>query len=161
MRLFTIFSRTGRVAAAAAMLLSLFAPAQSQEKKIKRTDLPPAVQTAVVKQSRGATIRGFSQETENGQTFYEAELMVNGHSKDVLMDVDGTVVEVEEQIPSESLSPAVRGGLQAQAGNGKIVKFETLTKKGQLVAYEAEILTNGKKSEVQVDPDGKALDHEE
>ena len=87
--------------------------------------------------------------------------MVNGHSKDVLMDEGGAVVEVEEQIPTESLSPAVRDGLQAKAGNSKLVKVETLTKKGKLVAYEARVLTNGKKSEVQVGPDGKALDHEE
>jgi hypothetical protein len=77
------------------------------------------------------------------------------------MDVGGAVVEVEEQIPTESLSPAVRAGLQAKAGNGKLVKVETLTKKGKLVAYEAQVLTNGKKSEVQVGPDGKSLDHEE
>jgi hypothetical protein len=88
-------------------------------------------------------------------------LTVNGHSKDVLMDVGGAVVEVEEQIPTESLSPAVRTGLEFKAGNGKLVKVETLTKKGKLVAYEAQVLTKGKKSEVQVGPDGKALDHEE
>jgi len=56
--------------------------------------------------------------------------MFNGHGKDVLMDINGAVVEVEEQIPTESLSPAVRDGLQAKAGRGKIVKVETLTKKG-------------------------------
>jgi len=138
------------------LLLPVLTLAQDQEKKIKRADLPPAVE-----QSQGATIRGFSREKENGQTFYEAELMVNGHSKDVLMDEGGAVVEVEEQIPTESLSPAVRDGLQAKAGNSKLVKVETLTKKGKLVAYEARVLTNGKKSEVQVGPDGKALDHEE
>lgn len=149
------------VAAAATMLLSVWAPAQDQEKKVKRSDLPPAVEKAVVEQSQGATIRGFSQEKENGQTFYEAELVVKGHSKDVLMDADGAVVEVEEQIPTESLSLAVRDGLQAKAGNGKLVKVETLTKKGKLVAYEAQVLTNGKKSEVQVGPEGKPLDHEE
>lgn len=154
-------SRAFTVAAAATMLLPVLALAQDQEKKIKRSDLPAAVEKAVVEQSQGATIRGFSQEKENGQTFYEAELTVNGHSKDVLMDVGGAVVEVEEQIPTESLSPAVRAGLQAKAGNGKLVKVETLTKKGKLVAYEAQVLTNGKKSEVQVGPDGKALDHEE
>ena len=71
------------------------------------------------------------------------------------------VVEVEEQIPTGSLTPTVRDGLQGKAGNGKIVKVETLTKKGRLVAYEAQIRTNGKKSEVQVGPDGKPLDHEE
>jgi uncharacterized membrane protein YkoI len=147
--------------ATAAMILSLVAPAQDEEKKVKRSDLPPAVEKAVVAQSKGATIRGFSQEQENGKTIYEAELMVNGHSKDVSIDADGVVVEVEEQVGAESLSPAVRDGLQAKAGNGKVVKVEALTKKGKVVAYEAKVLTNGKKSEVQVGPDGKPLDHEE
>jgi hypothetical protein len=154
-------SRAIRVAAAATLLLPVLALAQDQEKKIKRSDLPAAVEKAVVEQSQRATIRGFSQEKENGQTFYEAELTVNGHSKDVLMDMGGAVVEVEEQVPTESLSPAVRAGLEAKAGNGRLVKVETLTKKGKLVAYEAQVLTKGKKSEVQVGPDGKALDHEE
>lgn len=135
--------------------------AQDQEKKIKRSDLLPGVQKAVAEQSQGATIRGFSEEKENGQTFFEAELIVKGHSKDVLMDSAGNVVEVEEQIPTDSLSPTVRDGLQAKAGNGKLIKVETLTKKGKLVAYEAQVLTDGRKSEVQVGPDGKPLDHEE
>ncbi len=88
-------------------------------------------------------------------------MMVDGHSKDVLMAADGTIVEVEEQVTPDSLSAAVKAGLQAKAGKGKIVKVESLTKKGKLVAYEAQVETNGKKSEVQVGPDGKPLDHEE
>jgi hypothetical protein len=148
-------------AAAATVLVSASALAQEQEKKIPRSALPAAVEKAVVEQSKGATIKGFSQEKENGQTFYEAELMVNGRSKDVSIDANGSVVEVEEQVPPESLPAAVRDGLQAKAGSGKIVKIEKLTKKDRLVAYEAKVLTNGKKSEVQVGPDGKPLDHEE
>lgn len=145
----------------ASILVSTLVMGQDHERKIKRSDLPAAVQKAVVEQSEGATVRGFSQEEESGKTFYEAELMVKGHSKDVLMDEDGAVVEMEEQVPIESLSPAVRDGLQAKAGNGKLVKVESLTKKGKLVAYEAKVLTSGKKSEVQVGPDGKPLAHEE
>jgi hypothetical protein len=154
-------SRAIRVAAAATMLFSVFAIAQDQEKKIRRSDLPPVVEKAVAEQSKGATIRGFSQEKESGQTYYEAELMVNGHTKDVLVDANGSVVEVEEQVSTESLPSAVRRGLQDMAGKGKLVKVETLTKKDKLVAYEAKVLTNGKSSEVQVGPEGKALDHEE
>jgi hypothetical protein len=149
------------IIAAATVLLSVLVAGQEQEKKIKRTDLPPAVENAVVAQSQGATIRGFSQERENGKTFYEAELMVDGHSKDVLMDADGKVVEVEEEIAIESLPAAVRQGLQTKAGTGKLIKVETLTKNGKLVAYEAKVLTRDKRSEVQVGPDGKALAHEE
>ena len=141
--------------------LLLAATASAQEKKIKRSDLPPAVERTVAAQSEGATIRGFLTEKEKGQTFYEAEMIVNGHSKDVLIAADGTVVEVEEQVTLDSLSPEVKAGLQAKAGKGKILKVESLTKKGKLAAYEAQVETNGKKSEVQVGPDGKPLAHEE
>jgi len=149
------------VAMLAAGLLLLAGNASAQEKKIKRSELPPAVEKTVAVQSAGATIRGFSTEKENGQTLYEAELTVNGHSKDISMTADGSIVEIEEQVSLDSLPAEVKAGLQAKAGNGKILKVESLTKKDKLVAYEAKVETNGKKTEVQVGPDGKPLDHEE
>jgi hypothetical protein len=154
-------SRVIAVATASAMFFATLAQAQDHEKKIKRSALPPAVEKAVVEQSQGATVRGFSEEREKGQTFYEAELLINGHGKDVLMDETGAVVEIEEQVPFESLPPAVKDGLQTLAGKDKILGVESLTKKGRLVAYEAKVLSNGKKSELQVGPEGKPLDHEE
>jgi uncharacterized membrane protein YkoI len=153
--------KTSYLLALAAGGLLFAGTALAQEKKIKRSDLPPAVEKTVAEQSSGATIRGFSTEKEKGQTLYEVEMTVNGHSKDVLMAADGSIVEVEEQVAPDSLSAEVKAGLQAKAGKGKIVKIESLTKKGKLVAYEAQVETNGKKSEVQVGPDGKPLDHEE
>ncbi len=148
------------IGAIAACGLLLAGTVSAQEKKIKRSELPPAVEKTVAKEA-GATIRGFSVEKEKGETFYEAEMMVNGHSKDVLMSPDGTIVEIEEEVKLDSLSPEVKAGLQAKAGAGKILKVESITKKSKLVAYEAKVETNGKKSEVQVGPDGKPLDHEE
>jgi len=133
----------------------------AQERKIKRSELPPAVEKTVVAESQGATIRGFSMEKENGQTYYEAAMIVNGHSKDVLIDGTGAIVEVEEEVPIDSLSSEVRAGLQAKAGSGKLGKVESITKHDKLVAYEAKVTAGGKKSEVQVGPDGKPLDHEE
>jgi hypothetical protein len=135
--------------------------AVAQEKKIQRTDLPAAVEKTVAAQVQGATIRGFSQEKENGQFFYEAETTVAGHSKDILIDSTGAVVEIEEQVAFDSLPTAVKAGLQAKAGEGKILKVESLTKHDKLVAYEAKVQTAGKKKEIQVGPDGKSLDHEE
>jgi hypothetical protein len=88
-------------------------------------------------------------------------LIVNGHKKNVLMDTNGAVVEVEEQVELDSLPAAVRDGLQAKAEKGKIIKVESLTKQGKLVAFEAKVMTDGKKSEVQVGSDGRPLDHEE
>jgi len=153
--------KTNLLIAFAASGLLLAGASSAQEKKIKRSDLPPAVEKTVAAESTGATIKGFSTEKEKGETFYEAEMTVNGHSKDVLIAADGTVVEVEEQVVLDSFSADVKAGLQTKAGKGKILKVESLTKKGKLVAYEAKVDTNGKKSEVQVGPDGKPLDHEE
>jgi hypothetical protein len=141
--------------------LSLAPIALAQEKKIERKDLPPAVEKTVAAQSQGATIRGFSQEKENGQLHYEAELTVNGHSKDILIDANGAVVEVEEQVAIDSLPAPVKDGLQARVGNGNILKVESLTKKNKLVAYEAVVQSTGKKKEIQIGPDGQPLAHEE
>lgn len=152
-------SRANCLATAAVLLFATFA--FSQEKKIQRSELPPAVETTVAAQSKGATIRGFSQEVENGQTFYEAEMVVNGHSKDVLIDFNGGIAEVEEEVAPGSLPEAVKNGLQAKAGKGKLGKVESLTKHDKLVAYEAVVHANGKKSEIQVGPEGQPLDHEE
>jgi hypothetical protein len=136
-------------------------PALSQDKKLQRSDLPAAVEKTVASQIQGATIRGFSEEKENGQTFYEVELSVNGHSKDILIDASGGVAEVEEQITLDSLPSAVKYALQAKAGKGKLLKVESITKHDKLVAYEAKVSTHGKRSEIQVGPGGETLDHEE
>lgn len=150
-----------KAAPLALIVLATLAVAEGQEKNLKRADLPPAVQKTVAVVSKGATIKGFSQEVENGQTLYEAEMSVNGHSKDVNIDSSGDVVEVEEQVEMDSISTAVKEALLTKAGEGKIIKVESITKHDKLVAYEAQVRTDDKKSEIQVGPDGKPLDHEE
>jgi hypothetical protein len=109
----------------------------AQEKKISRSEPPAAVEKTVVQQSKGATIRGFNEEKENGQTMYEVEMVVNGHSKDVQMDENGAVIEVEEQVDLAARSADIKAALQAKAGEGRITKVESITKKDKLVAYEA------------------------
>lgn len=142
-------------------VLAVTTAAFTQEKKIQRADLPPAVEKTVAAQSQGATIKEFSQEKENGQLLYEAEMTVNGHSKDIAIDATGAIVEIEEQVAFDSLPARVKAGLQSKAGQGKILKVESITKHDKLVAYEAKVQTAGKKSEIQIGPDGNPLDHEE
>lgn len=141
--------------------LATLSTVPAQEKKIKREDLPPAVEKTVAEQTKGATIRGFSTELEKGKRIYEAKLTVNGHGKDISMDEQGNIVEVEEEVSMDSLPPAVKDGLIKAAGTGTIGKIESLTKKGKLVAYEAVVKTGTKRSEIQVGPDGRKLAHPE
>ena len=101
-----------------------FSAAQAQEKKIKRAQLPAAVETTVTKESEGVTIKGFSSEIEHGQKFYEVSLSVNGHNKDILIDKNGNVVEVEEEVSLDSLPAPVQDALKKAAGAGTIENIE-------------------------------------
>jgi len=134
---------------------------RAQEKKLKREELPPAVEKTVAEQSKGAAIRGFSTELEDGKRLYEVELVVSGHGKDISMDEKGNIVEVEEEVSIESLPGGVKDGLTKAAGSGTVGKIESITKNGKLVAYEAVVKTGTKRSEIQVGPDGKKLAHPE
>jgi len=154
-------TRSKNIVLTAIVVMLYTLPATAQEKKLKKTDLPAAVQKTADEQAKGATVVGYSSEKENGKTIYEVQLTVNGKNRDVSMDPSGTVIEIEDQVDMASLSDAVQAGLKKKAGAGKIVSVEALTKKGKIVAYEAVVETAGKKKEVQVGPDGKPLAHEE
>jgi hypothetical protein len=126
---------------------------------------PAAVKATAEAQSKGATVAGYSSDTEDGKLEYEVNLKVDGHSKDVTIVPDGKVHEIEEEIAIDKLPSVVRDALTGKAGKGIIGKVESLTKyRSQawtIVAYEAQVVTAGKQSEIQVGPDGKSLKHEE
>src|SRR5713101_7207049 len=128
---------SGIIFASLVMALAMVSAAQAQERKIKRAQLPPAVEKAVAEQTQGATIKGFSTEIEKGKRVYEVAMTISGHGKDILVDSKGNVIEVEEEVAMDSLSQPVKDGLTKAAGAGTISKIESLTKNGALVAYEA------------------------
>src|SRR5690242_11304244 len=136
-------------------------PLTAQERKITAADLPAAVRATAQAQSRGATVRGYSREVEHGRGQDGVEMLTAGRSRGGTNGAAGTAVEIEQQVAFDSLPGPVRTALLKKAGKGRITGVESLTKGGTLVAYEAAIVTAGKRSEVQVGPDGTALTHEE
>jgi hypothetical protein len=68
---------------------------------------------------------------------YEVSLTVEGHTKDVTIAPGGTINEIEEEVFPDKL-PSVREELQ-----------------------KTQATTGGKKSEIQVGPDGGNLAHPE
>ena len=151
----------GLLVASLVIGLTSLSAVQAQEKKLKREELPPAVEKTVAQESKAATIRGYSTELEGGKRLYEVELTVNGHGKDISMDEQGNILEVEEEVTFESLPHPVKVGLANVAGTGTVGKVESLTKNGKLVAYEAVVKAGTKRSEIQVGPDGNKLAHPE
>jgi hypothetical protein len=120
-------------------------------------NLPSAVQQTVREQRKGAVLLGLAKEVKDGQIFYEAELKVNGHTKDVLIDPTGKIVEIEEEVTLDSLPPAVKTEIVRQAGKGRILLVESITKDNAIVAYEAHVRIGRRVSEIKVDPEGKPL----
>jgi hypothetical protein len=93
-------------------ILALAVGLPAQEKRLNKSDLPLAVQKAADEASKGAVVKGYSSEMEKGKLQYEVQLAVNGHSKDVTIARDGTVLEEEEQVKMDALPVAVRDALQ-------------------------------------------------
>jgi len=124
------------------------------EKKVQMKDLPAPVQKTVQEQTKNAELKGLSKEVEDGKTFYEAETMVNGKSRDVLIDPSGAIVEVEEAVALDSIPGPAKTAIEKYAQGGKIQKVESVTK-GAAVSYEATVNKGGKRSEFAVEADGR------
>jgi hypothetical protein len=151
--------RLGNVCLAAALVAMV--GASVAEDRLKKSDLPDNVQKTADEQSAGATVLGYTKAIEHRHVQYEVQLMVGDHTKDVTIDPQGNILEVEEQIAPDVLPANVFHGLSAQARKGRLAKVESLSKHGKIVAYEAQVITDGKQSEIQVGADGQKLVHKE
>jgi hypothetical protein len=151
--------RFGNVCLAAALVA--MAGASAAEDRLKKSDLPANVQKTAEEQSAGATVLGYTKAIEHRHVVYEVQLMVGDHTKNVTIDPQGNTLEVEEQIAPDVLPANVFHGLSAQARKGRLAKVESLSKHGKIVAYEAQVITDGKQSEIQVGADGQKLVHKE
>lgn len=142
-------------------ILTVIPAAWAAEERLSRKDLPAAVRETADDQSRDAIVRSYSRDNEGGKLAYEVAMTVNGHRRDVSIAPDGQLLEIEDEVSFDTLPKKVRAGLQIRARGGKIGKVESITKHGSLVAYEAQIIRAGKRSEIQVGPEGNRLPHEE
>jgi uncharacterized membrane protein YkoI len=124
------------------------------EHTIPVSKLPAVVRATVEAESKGATVKGVSSEKDTGKTVYELETLVNGRTRDVIIDSAGKVLAVEEQLDADKAPAPVRAALEAK---GKIVTLETV-KKGGTTTYEGVVMNKaGQKVEIAVDADGKPV----
>jgi len=131
----------------------------TQEKKISKKDLPQAVLAAFEKAYPKATIKGLSQEVENGKTYYEIESIDGKTTRDLLYLSDGSVTEIEEGLSVAELPPPVKAALLKEYPKGKVVKAEKTTK-GTTVTFEMKVSSGKTNAELVVDPSGKVVKNE-
>ena len=128
-------------------------PAMAAERPVQMKDLPPPVQATVKAETAGATVKGISRETGHGATLYEVETIMNGLTRDILIDPSGAVVEVEEQIAPGAAPLPVQ---QALSQMGQVLKLERVNARG-VTTFEAHVQQASKKRSVTVDANGQVL----
>jgi uncharacterized membrane protein YkoI len=142
---------THKILPVAAMVLAWGAPAF--DKDVTISELPPAVRQSVERETRGATIRELSKETENGRVYYEAETSVNGKQREILFDESGKVVKVEQQVALDSIPAGARSAIEQQAAGGQVLGVKAVTRDGK-TTYKARVQKAGEKFHLKVTPEG-------
>jgi uncharacterized membrane protein YkoI len=136
------------------VIVMLAAGVAFADQKTQLSKLPAAVRATVEAESKGATVKGISSEKENGKTVYELETLVNGRTRDLMIDSAGKVYVVEEQLDVDKAPAPVKAALEAK---GKIVALESVVENGK-THYEGQVLTRaGKKVAIELDADGKPI----
>jgi len=137
--------------------------------------VPAAVKATILAQAQGNAIREIEMETENGQTVYEAEVVIDGQETDILVAADGTLLgtEVDDedddddededgedvQVSLEELPEAVRATLMEEAPNAEIKELEKETEDGR-EQYAADVVIDGQLFDIEIAPDGTLLQKE-
>ncbi len=141
----------------ASIALGADSGAQDSETQAKLQNLPAAVRQAVKAQSQGATLRGFAKEVKGGVILYEAELTINGRTRDITFDERGKVVSIEAETTLDEIPAGARAAIEKAVGAGKLALVEEVTK-GETTFYEAHVTDGHKTSEVKVDAHGKPVE---
>lgn len=146
------------VGVCASSLLAVAAlPARASEAEEALRTLPAPVQQAVkAEQGQGASLRSIAKEVTDGVTVYEAEMLLGGRRRDILFDVDGRIVSLEEEKTLGEIPAGARASIQRAVGTGKLALVEKVTK-GGVTFYEGHIRSGEQLTEVKVDAEGKPV----
>jgi hypothetical protein len=130
------------------------AVANAQAKKLKESDLPEPVKATAAQVSESGRVIGYWEREQDGGIVYEVDVVVDGRGKGVLISPTGEIIVIQAEISWDELDPNVQAGLKQKAGDGKIVKVDSVTRSGKVQRYIAVVDHDGKKSKVEVGPDG-------
>ena len=129
-------------------------PATAKAPAVK-PGLPAAVADAFKKAYPNAVIKNWAKETEGGKVQYEIESMDGAQARDINYAADGTVLVMEEALPTADLPAAVSAAVAKTYPKATITKVERVTK-GKETQYEV-FLKGAKVPEALFSPDGKPI----
>ena len=151
-----------------------------QEKQVSIDQVPAAVKATILAQAQGGTINEIEEEVVNGQTIYEAEVIVEGREVDIRMTANGTLLGTETQnddevdedaddnedendgeelVALDAVPAAVKATILKEAAGAEIKEIEKEAEDGRTI-YSAEAIINGQKVDFEIAPDGTLLGKE-
>jgi uncharacterized membrane protein YkoI len=87
-----------RILAGIVLGLAVCVAAQADAKSIKQSKLPAAVLRTAEAQVAGATVTGYSTDKVDGVVTYRMDLVAEGKTRGIVMDKEGTVLSVEQEV---------------------------------------------------------------
>jgi len=135
-------------------LFVLILAASTETSAQKSSGLPRAIETAFRKAYPNATILHASRERRNGQVVYEVESRDGSTQRDLVYDLAGQALEIEETIPADSMPPAVRTALERDAPGAAIVRAERVTSAAG-ISYEILVRRSGLARSLTYDAAGR------
>jgi len=121
----------------------------------QRGDSLPAVIAAAFHQGYPeAKILNVSRERRDGKVVYEIESQDGPTRRDLIYDLQGQALEIEEIIPADSLPEAVRAAVARDLPDARVVGAERIMR-GEVVLYEVQVRRNGRTQYLTYDPKGE------
>lgn len=122
---------------------------KENDKRIARMSLPAAVQKTIRTQSKGAAILDISRELANWKTVYEVALSIEGHTRDLTIATDGSILRTKEEIAIALIPEAARTTIEGNLGTGKLLIVEAVMQADTLAFYEAQVKVGKKPTDIR------------
>ena len=134
---------------------------EHQRNRIRREDLPPAVEAVLRQVSEGRKVAEVELERRqrNGQTVYDAELDIDGVEHEYTIDEQGKVIEAERDLALSELPAAVTTGITTALPGAILMEAEQKQKDGTSL-YEVELRLDGHRHELLLSADGRITRHQ-
>ena len=138
---------------------------KEESSKLDVANVPANVMHTVNGRLPGATVSSVEKEKEHGTVVYDFELLQSGRKYEMDVAESGTLLEIEKQIATPDVPPAVVHAVQAKYPGATIREvMEVDVVKGDKETpdhYEVVVVSSDKKREVTVSLDGTRVGEED
>ena len=143
--------------------LLLFALPLTGQEKVSPDKLPEKVSQALKRRFPSAQVQQITRETEDGKVVYDIEMVQGGTKHEMDCQEDGTIVDIQNEIPVKDLPAAAVTAIAAKHPGSKIKEVgEILIVQGTAEKRDHfEVLiedSNKKEVELTISLDGKIVE---